>query len=92
MANVSAAIRKLKKRKFPSQAKACTPRTITIKLKNGRTKKFVGRPGGAGKNGICGQPPAAVRANRAAFRKAVKACPKRGQAKLNCIGKKMKAA
>lgn len=92
MANVSAALRKLKKRKFKTQANACKVVTISIRMKNGRVKKFQGRRGGAGKNGICGQPPPAVRANRAAFRKAVKSCPKRGQAKLNCIGKKMRAA
>lgn len=91
MANVSAAIRKLKKLKFKTQAKACTPRVISIRMKNGRVKKFTGRPGGAGKNGICGAPPAAVRANRAKFRRAVKSCPKRGASKLNCIKKKMRA-
>ncbi len=91
MANVSAALRKLKKRKFKTQANACKVVVISFKMKNGRVKKFQGRRGGAGKNGICGAPPAAVRANRARFRKAVKSCPKRGASKLNCIKKKMRS-
>lgn len=93
MSNVSAAIRKLKKMKFKTVANACKVTKISFKMKNGRTKSFTGRRGGAGKNGICGAPPPAVRANRAAFRKAVKACPKtNGSKKFMCIKRKLKAA
>lgn len=92
MTAVSTAIRKLKMRKF-GKTKGCTPRVIKFKMKGGRTKKFVGRPGGAGKNGICGAPTPAVRAARSAFRRAVKGCPKtNGQKKFSCIKRKLKAA
>lgn len=88
-AEVSKALRALKRKKFKTVANACKPVTISIRMKGGRTKKFVGRRGGAGRNGICGKPTAAVQRARSNFRRAVKACPKRGQAKLNCISKKL---
>lgn len=92
MTAVSTAIRRLKMRKF-GKAKGCAPRVISIRMKNGRTKKFTGRPGGAGKNGICGAPTPGVRAARAAFRRAVKGCPKtNGSKKFMCIKRKLKAA
>lgn len=90
MSAVSAALRKLKRRKFKSHAAACTPRKITFRA-NGRTKSFTGRPGGAGKNGICGRPTAGVMRARAAFRKAVRGCPKtNGKSKFACIKRKLK--
>lgn len=92
MSSVSVALRKLKHRKFKSHAAGCTPRQIKFKMKNGRVKTFKGRPGGAGKNGICGKPTAPVMRARAAFRKAVKGCPKaNGQKKFMCIKRKLKA-
>lgn len=90
MSNVSAAIRKLKRMKWGKNA--CKVVKISFRA-NGRVKSFMGRRGGAGKNGICGAPPPAVRANRAAFRKAVKSCPKtNGSKKFSCIKKKLRAA
>lgn len=88
-AEVSKALRALKRKKFKTVANACKPVRITFRA-NGRQKSFIGRRGGAGRNGICGKPTAAVQRARSAFRKAVKACPKRGKAKLNCISNKLK--